>query len=102
MPGQISKARFYSDFPIALDPDPDFRIHIYPNPSSGLIKFIWPGDQKNPMEITVFSLSGQKLISNLIYDYSGEIDLSGYQSGIYLVVARTENQVITKKIILYR
>lgn len=64
---------------------------LYPNPVKDMIYF----DQE-VNQITVTDLSGKVLIQE---NNISNIDLSGFQSGIYLITLENENQKQTKKII---
>jgi hypothetical protein len=79
----------------------DLYIHIYPNPTSGLIRIEiqnLPFDET--ANITLYQLSG-KLITSKRTSESTEIDITGQPSGIYILRivagdAQTEWKIIKK------
>ena len=68
-------------------------IKVYPNPTNGLLNVNGNGT----MHITVSNLLGQKLMEVNAEDNT-TIDLSRYESGIYLIQIKTINGVFTQKI----
>lgn len=64
---------------------------LYPNPVKDIVYF-----DQTVSQITVTDLSGKVLIQE---NNISNIDLSGFQSGIYLITLENENQKQTKKII---
>ena len=69
---------------------------IYPNPTNG--KFSVKAD--DICEIELLNIVGQCVATYDVDDDSYEIDMSGLETGIYFVNVKTENEIITKKIIL--
>ena len=64
-------------------------IRIYPNPVSGILHYSIPGD---PRELSVYSLTGERLLSH-IPDGTNRIRVDELQPGIYLLLARTEQDI---------
>ena len=74
-------------------------VKIYPNPGNGLIT-INTGDIGNikPIRFSVYNAAGLCLINNnLIRDSETKIDISGYSSGIYIIVIYKEYGLKTIK-----
>ncbi len=77
----------------------EVTIKLYPNPSSGIVHFSIPTDQKGSMTIT--NVSGK-----LIYHYEGsfqnaaDIDLSLQPKGIYFFSLQADKEIIRKKIVI--
>jgi hypothetical protein len=71
-------------------------IHIYPNPSTGMLYI--DGDYD---EITIRSLSGRRLTTAMSKDGTHtEVNMVGLPSGMYIVSLQKDNIIINKKIIL--
>jgi hypothetical protein len=76
-------------------------ISIYPNPTSG--KFTIDNGQLTIKNIEITDITGKTIqsFSNFqISEFSNlEIDLSGFESGIYLIKISTDTNIYTQKII---
>ena len=74
------------------------QINIYPNPSNGLINV--QADAKIPYIVNVYNAQGVNLLRNTISTRQGNIDLSRYGSGIYVVEFLLEGKTLRKKVII--
>jgi len=72
-------------------------ISLFPNPTSGVLNI-------NSVEVTssfeVFNLIGSKVFSSTLTKGNNNVDLSGLANGSYFVKLNSDNQVISKKIII--
>ncbi len=72
-------------------------ITIFPNPTSGVLNI-------NAVEanssVEVFNVIGEKVYSNILTKGNNTIDLSGLANGAYFVKLNSNNQIITKKVVL--
>jgi len=68
---------------------------IYPNPSIGIFTISLQEDAT----ITVNDILGKVIYANKVKAGNNTIDISNYQSGIYLLHVKNENGSVTKKII---
>lgn len=73
-----------------------FNISVFPNPSGGL--FTIKSERKSIVEIE--NLCGEKIYSCVIYPNKSEIDLSNQSNGIYFINIKTEQDIVTQKIII--
>ena len=75
-------------------------IELYPNPTTGRINISIPEAMSNTVNIEILTMSGIALINNeFIKTQLIDIDLSGYNSGLYLVrIVTNENTHIYKVI----
>ncbi|MEQ8475756.1 MAG: FG-GAP-like repeat-containing protein [Fulvivirga sp.] len=71
-------------------------VSIYPNPTSGELKFEKNND--NIRLIRVFDYSGKMLIEKTEIGHDNRIDLTSYKSGIYFIHLQTDKELITHKI----
>ena len=69
------------------------NIQVYPNPTNGLLNVSGIGT----MHITVSNLLGQTMMET-VADGSATLDLSRYESGMYLIRIETENGVTVNKV----
>ena len=70
-------------------------VNLYPNPTNGLLHI----EGQGTMHICVSNLLGQKLQETTVNDNT-ILDLSRYESGMYLVRIENENGVMTQKVSL--
>ncbi|MCW1148014.1 T9SS type A sorting domain-containing protein [Flavobacterium sp. TH16-21] len=75
-------------------------IKLYPNPSNGVVTISVPNYSGN-LDINVFDLNGRKVLSSS-GDFSSEkaINLTGLQSGVYIVKLEGENLSYSEKVVL--
>ena len=69
---------------------------IYPNPTDGKINV----EANNIAEIELMNVVGQNVATYKVNADFYEIDMTGFDAGVYFVNVKTENEIITKKIIL--
>ena len=69
------------------------NINIYPNPTNGLLNVSGNGT----MRISVSNLLGQTL-NEITAEGNTTLDLSRYESGMYLIRIETENGVMVQKV----
>ncbi len=75
------------------------NIYIYPNPGNG--KFTLTSNS-NIQSIVIYNINGKLIYSDsgFIQQMQKEIDLSGYDKGVYLVKIQTSKGVETKKLLI--
>ena len=76
-----------------LEEKTNANIQVYPNPTSGLLYI----EGQGMMHISVSNLLGQKLMETTT-EGSTTLDLTRFESGMYLVRMETENGVLVKKV----
>ena len=76
-----------------IEENTDKNIDVYPNPTNGLLNI----EGQGTMHITVSNLLGQKL-QEVTAESSIVLDLSRFESGMYLVRIEMENGVMTQKV----
>lgn len=77
------------------DKDQDKSFSIFPNPSNGLFTLT----SEEPIDqITVYDLSGKMIIQNHTFQ---ELDLSDFESGMYLIQVKIAEQLSTAKLIKF-
>ncbi len=74
----------------------DKSISVYPNPTNRKINI----EANNIVEIEVVNIVGQNVATYIVNNDFCEIDMSNFNEGIYFVNVKTDNRIITKKIIL--
>lgn len=90
----------YVGFSVAINEPTAYHVSISPNPSEGI--FFISGIPIS--EIEIFNVIGEKIIPNLILRKENNImvHISNYTEGIYFIKMESEQNVLTKKIILSR
>ena len=76
---------------------PDESVQVYPNPTNGLLNVSGNGT----MHITVSNILGQKIME-MNAEGNTTLDLSGNESGIYIVLIENANGVKVQKINLQK
>jgi PKD repeat protein len=84
--------------------DPFAGIKIYPNPTSGLLKFEMDNQISGEIHLSVVSQNGKEIM-NVRFDkrtehHSGQVDISGNPKGIYFIKISTDKYSVNRKIIL--
>jgi len=70
-------------------------IKIYPNPTTGIFTI----SIKEDASVKMYDMFGKLIYTNKANIGESKIDISNYQSGMYLLQVETENGSVTKKII---
>ncbi|HKL40710.1 MAG TPA: T9SS type A sorting domain-containing protein [Cryomorphaceae bacterium] len=70
---------------------------IYPNPTTGIVNWKERTVFGSPKSIQVLDLNGMKVVQEIAVS-SNSIDLSGHNSGLYLLRLEYENRVFTSKV----
>jgi len=70
---------------------------IYPNPTSGIINLEFANN--NIKQISISDLTGKTIIEKVKIQQNEMIDLSNFESGIYIIKIQTDNEIFTTKII---
>lgn len=72
-------------------------IKIYPNPTIGIIKIDLAEDKVQKISIT--DMSGKKIIERIPDSNCEKIDLSNFESGLYIIMFETDKEIYTSKIL---
>jgi hypothetical protein len=73
----------------------DTAIDVYPNPADGMINFI---SNKTLKSVIITNSTGQVLVNKEVNGNTGEIDVSDFVPGIYIIKLETNSNFIVKKI----
>lgn len=76
--------------------DKDFTIS--PNPAKNKLNIALPSDMPSA-KVSVFNVLGKLVYSGEISNFNGSIDISNWNSGVYLVKISTDNLAKTKRFI---
>ena len=71
---------------------------LYPNPTSGQITIEMEGMQK----VVVYNALGQALLNKETNDDLLQLDLSGFENGLYWIKVMAQGEVVTRRFILSR
>jgi len=72
-------------------------ILLYPNPTNAIIYFEFGVD--NIQNITISDITGKQLFEKSVIQQNEQIDLSSFESGIYIVKIQSVNEILTTKIV---
>lgn len=89
----VKQAANPSDLEVNISPE----ISMYPNPTSGLLTIEL--EKPDQYQIEIFSLSGQSVFNRRMEGSTYQIDLFSFRKGVYFITLRSEDYVITSKLI---
>jgi len=103
----------YDEVLITVDEDcsgtgnkyPEKEMKVFPNPSTGVVNIELNG-YANALNVTLYSMNGSKIFSEVIDNYSPDkvlkrtIDLTRYGRGVYFVRLTNNGTVQTKKVLI--
>ena len=78
-------------------------VNIYPNPTKGLVELAI--SQEGTMQVEVYDISGKTIYKESINVHgtcSSQIDLSGYEAGLYFLSIQSKNENLVRKINLIK
>ncbi len=77
----------------------DDELKVYPNPSRGIVNY---SSSQNVRNIKVIDLSGRIVFEKATTELNGNIDLSGYSEGVYLLKVELEQKEKLTKILIVK
>jgi len=75
--------------------DAPSKFSIYPNPSSDVMNVSIPTIGDKGLNLEVFDILGKKVYTQQLTDLSSNINITGWNSGLYLVRISSPGQEIT-------
>ena len=93
--GNITGTNTYTTMITTGINEPETRFNVYPNPTQGILNL----QLTQRASLSIFDLSGRKLLDVQNTNGNQQIDLSGFKSGYYLLEIRTGNSVQRKVIV---
>ena len=81
----------------------DPAIAVYPNPATNNFHMYFSGFETETVEVNILDNSGRSVYNfnpNIQNNSEQKIDVENFQSGVYHIQVRYENQVINKKIVI--
>ena len=79
-------------------------ISAFPNPSNDMVSIDFSTKKPSDVTISLSDITGKviesKLISNLSGEYTLPVNVSTWNPGMYIITIRSNDQIITKKIIV--
>ncbi len=79
------------------------KISIYPNPTNGIFTIEMNDVKKDVYSIKITNVLGQEVFENSEFIsgfYKGNIDLSAFQKGVYLIEIKNSTATITERIVV--
>ena len=75
------------------------EIHIYPNPTKGIINLKFSND--NSVQVFIYDIAGRIIYNNqlLMHNNQLQIDLSSFKNGIYIIKIQSDNNLYTTRIV---
>lgn len=79
-------------------------INIYPNPCSENLNFEIISKNKGRLQIFLYDMLGKEVINSVVKDfhiyYNTKINVSTMQGGMYFLIVKFDNEIVSKKIII--
>lgn len=72
-------------------------IHVYPNPTNGII---YLDVDEQDVQLSIYALNGSLLLENVLSNGLNQVNLSGIQSGIYLMKIHTSSAMYNQKLVI--
>jgi len=72
-------------------------ISIYPNPTNGIVNLEFA--ENNIKKLTILDITGKQVIEKTEVQQNEQIDVSSFDSGIYVISIITDNEIFTTKLI---
>jgi hypothetical protein len=73
------------------------NIRVYPNPTNGILNFNFAGEQVQTIKIV--DITSKTILEKTNVSQSETIDISNLANGLYLVVVKTDKEIISSKIL---
>ncbi|HLG04108.1 MAG TPA: T9SS type A sorting domain-containing protein [Bacteroidia bacterium] len=83
---------------VGIETYDNFSFHIFPNPSGGT--FIISSDCEKPVSVQIFNSSGALVTEETNYFPGSFINLIGYPPGVYFMLFRFENDIVSQKLVI--
>ena len=80
----------------------DFQVSFFPNPASDFLNINFGTLTDSNYTFSIIDINGKKVLERKINNPSllEKIDISQFQSGVYLVALETNSKVIRRKIVI--
>ena len=95
-----------ADLPTHLEPKAGLhnpQLSVWPNPASDQLYLSWNGAAATPLQtVTLFTMSGQTVLSHDLSAHPGPISIAQVPPGIYLLRVNHANGTLTQKITIQR
>lgn len=83
--------------PLGINEKPDNIVAIYPNPTKGFVNFEFA--DLNIQQLTIYTITGETILEKSELQQNEIIDLSGQESGLYIVKIQSDSDVFISKMI---
>jgi len=81
----------------------DLRLTVYPNPANSFVNFEFTKTKNLQGEISIYNLSGQKLISKTVTGKNEiEVDIKSFAEGIYFAKLSLGNKSMSRKFVVMK
>ncbi|MFC2101445.1 T9SS type A sorting domain-containing protein [Bacteroidota bacterium] len=90
-------------YPVGLDDQQSTGLRIYPNPNTGIFTIVPTGNLTSGMDLSITDLNGVVVFRKVLEgENQYQIDLGSVAPGLYHVIAKTEREVVAKKLVIMK
>ena len=86
--------------------DLNVGVSVFPNPNNGIFTVKLSSESNESVKLSVRNIVGESIFSEELITVNGEfmktIDLSNYAEGIYFLILKNNNRVLTEKIVVQK
>ncbi len=75
------------------------EILIYPNPSIGLVQILCHSSTPQPIELSLYDITGKCLLQKQVFQTTFELDLSAFTGTQFILKLKNQNQFEVRKLI---
>jgi hypothetical protein len=77
--------------------DEEIEISLYPNPASDRVMI---ESNSAIQSLEIYSINGQRVYQSNTNDFEVQINVSEFESGVYLVKIKTGDEIVTKRLLI--
>lgn len=92
--GCMRIASYHLGWPVGVKEVNGQEVHIFPNPTSGLLQYEWPSNQV--VDVAVYGMTGQLVYANRQDSDQRYLDLSELDDGMYLIKMVSSTHSLTQ------
>lgn len=93
---EVDNIKVYGQTTTGIKPVAEFQNRIYPNPASQMVQVQLAAEAR----VSIVSITGEKIMENMLQQGNNTINISNLRSGVYLVKIETPTATETHRLIV--